>query len=315
MKIDPPVSLSEASQWFALLAADHVSEKDRQAWQSWLNANPENAKAWQQIEAVNSRFSTVTGALGYETLKLPNPGRRLAMKHIVMFGSVGLTSLYVYREQPWQGMLADVSTKVGQQQRMQLADGTQLHINTDSAVNVVYNDTLRLVELLHGEIHIQTAHDSYKRAFKVKTQHGYVTALGTRFNVRDHGEYTQVSLFEGHVQINPQKEAQLQTVIDAGQSIRFDKKTIHASGESRFADEAWVKGKLMFNETPLEQVVKELSRYRPGVLRCSPQVAQLKISGVLPTDDSAEALRLLTQSFPLRVEQFTPYWTTITTSR
>lgn len=313
MKLDPPIALTEASEWFALLAGDHVAEKDRQGWKKWLDANPDNIKAWQQIEAVNSRFTTVTGALGYHTLKLPNPARRLAIKHIMTFGAVGFASVYAYREQPWQGVLADVSTKVGQQQRMQLADGTQLHINTDSAVNIIYTDTLRLVELVKGEVHIQTAHDEYNRPFKIRTQHGYVTALGTRFNVRDHGDFTEVSLFDGQVQINPHKDSS-KAIIDAGQSIRFNKHAINTVGQSRFADEAWIKGKLIFIDAPLSEASKELSRYRSGILRCSTNVADLKISGSLPTGDSDEALHLLTQSFPLKVEQYTSFWTVITAS-
>jgi transmembrane sensor len=55
-----------------------------------------------------------------------------------------------------------------------------------------------------------------------------------------------------------------------------------------------------------------LARYRSGVLRCDPQVADLLLTGSYPLDDSERVLSLLEDSLPVSIVRRTRYWVTVT---
>ena len=56
----PPLAvLQQAAEWFAVLADPPVADRDQQAWQAWLAADPLHSAAWQRVEAVSRRFHDV----------------------------------------------------------------------------------------------------------------------------------------------------------------------------------------------------------------------------------------------------------------
>jgi len=62
---------------------------------------------------------------------------------------------------------------------------------------------------------------------------------------------------------------------------------------------------------PLGRFLAELSRHRPGVLRCDPAVAALELTGVFPLADTDRVLTALQQSLPIKVHSLTRYWVTV----
>ena len=72
-----------------------------------------------------------------------------------------------------------------------------------------------------------------------------------------------------------------------------------------------IEGMLVANDQRLDAFLAELSRYRPGWLRCDPAVAGLRISGAFAIDDSDQTLRALSTTLPVRVVQTTRYWVTV----
>lgn len=73
----------------------------------------------------------------------------------------------------------------------------------------------------------------------------------------------------------------------------------------------WTEGVLSVQQMPLAEFASELGRYRPGLLRCAPEVAGLKVSGTYQLADTGQILQLLTRSLPVRVEYRTRYWVSI----
>jgi len=58
----------------------------------------------------------------------------------------------------------------------------------------------------------------------------------------------------------------------------------------------------------LGDLLAQLARYRRGHLECAPEVAQLKVSGAFPVDDTDRALAALVSRFPLQLRSRTRYW-------
>ncbi len=95
---------------------------------------------------------------------------------------------------------------------MALADGSVLCLNTGSAVNVRFDASRRLIELLAGEILVTSGHGAGSAApLVVVTREGVVRALGTRFAVRQHDGSSMVDVFESAVDISPTAHREAET--------------------------------------------------------------------------------------------------------
>jgi transmembrane sensor len=68
---------------------------------------------------------------------------------------------------------------------------------------------------------------------------------------------------------------------------------------------------LSVQQMPLGEFVDELSRYRPGLLRCAPAVAGLKVSGTYQLADTDQILLLIARNLPVRIDYRTRYWVSI----
>ena len=75
--------------------------------------------------------------------------------------------------------------------------------------------------------------------------------------------------------------------------------------------EAWLQGVLIAERMPLGEVLAQLARYRSGVVRCDPAVAQLPVDGIFQLNDTGKILALLQLSLPIRVSLRTPYWVSV----
>ncbi|WP_370444249.1 FecR domain-containing protein [Candidatus Burkholderia verschuerenii] len=112
---------------------------------------------------------------------------------------------------------------MGERRTITLADGTELMLDTDSAVDIRYTPSERRIRLVQGAIMIKTGHaDTASRRFFVDTTHGVLEALGTRFSVRQDAANTRLDVFEGAVRVEPADAPQRAIVLHAGERVRFD---------------------------------------------------------------------------------------------
>lgn len=236
--------------------------------------------------------------------------RRRALQQLALLLSVGGAGALGMRELPWRVWAADERTQVGERRELALPDGSSLWLNTASAVDLRFDADQRSVLLREGEILIRTAADpvSPSRPFIVETAQGSVRALGTRFTVRQDDSETRVTVHEHAVEVRVTGHAPRH--LDAGQALRFG---AASPGELQPADantQAWTRGLLHADHTSLGELVAELSRHRPGVLRCDPAVADLRVSGAFPLAQTDEALAMLERTLPVRVRRGFGRWVT-----
>ena len=171
-----------------------------------------------------------------------------------------------YLSQPW----ADYHTRIGEQTSVQLADGSTVHLNTDTALDVTLNDHERRIVLLHGEAEFEVAHDS-NRPFRVATGNTITEALGTRFVVRYDDLQGSVTLLQGKVRTTHYLAGGAvsnSVTLHPGQRVAFDGQKLAAvqSVDPANAD-AWRRGRLIMNFVPLKQVIAEINRYRRSQIK------------------------------------------------
>lgn len=305
-----PQVLREAALWLATLHSGEADEADRQGFRQWRALSEEHERAWTRAEQLAATLGSIPAGVGLPTLqRAQTHSRRAALRTLALLLSAGPAAWLAYRAAPSADWLADEHSSVGERRDLTLPDGSRLVLNTDSAVNLRFDAVQRLVRLRRGEIHIETAADAAHRPFLVQTEHGRLRALGTRFNVRQFEQNSRVAVSEGAVEIRPARGSAA-VIVDAGQQARFDERSAQTPSPLGIETQAWLGGVLVADHQRLGDFAAELSRYRRGLLRCDPEVAELRISGAYQVSDPERVLRLIEKTFPVRVER-SQWWTTL----
>lgn len=304
--------LDQAAAWLVRLNAAEVSGEDRADWQRWHDESPQHARAWQRAEALLSRLGALPPALTRPVLGRDHDAmrRRVVTRLAAMLAAVPVV-WSAWRATPeWT---ADYRTAIGERRDIRLADGSAVSLNTASALNVRFDANQRRLHLVAGEILIDTAADPQTpaRPFLVDSTQGSMRALGTSFLVRQHEAQTELTVLQGAVEIRLHSGNVPATVIHAGEKTRFGEASID-SPQAAAADAAdWSRGMLVADAMPLRELVAELSRYRRGVLRVDPALAELAVSGAFPIDDTERCLFMLQSTYPLKLEFVTRYWVSL----
>ncbi|MGA4633477.1 FecR domain-containing protein [Pseudomonas solani] len=303
-------AIRAAAQWYARLASGAASEATQQAWQRWHAADPLHQAAWHRIEAVRDQVGQVPGRLASSSLQGATQSRRLVLRGLVALASAGALGDVGWRSEPGQRLAADFSSGVGERRRFTLDDGSQLMLDTRSAVDLRFDATQRLLVLRSGALLVETAPDPLQRPFMVETPHGRVRALGTRFTVTLGEAGSQVAVLEKAVEVSP-REGTVRVRLEAGQQLGFSRDAVGNPQPVDAATAAWTQGSLIAIDRPLGELLAELSRYRSGWLRCDPRIAGVRVSGAFPLGDTDLALAALESGFPVTVVRRTRYWVTL----
>ncbi|MCA1861478.1 FecR domain-containing protein [Janthinobacterium sp. HSC-3S05] len=311
------IAAEQAARWIVQLSADDPAERDmaRAGFTAWKAADPLHATVAAGMENLLLQLSAVREPAGGDhrparaALAAIAPKRR-RLRQLAAASAVAvlaLTGTLALGERPAY-LLADLRSPTGQWQTHTLADGSQITLAGNSAVNVRFNGGERHVELVRGDILVNVAKDA-QRPFIVDSKQAAIRALGTRFTVRREGGATILSMLESRVLAQvPQHPA---VVVQAGQRTRITDDGVGplTSIDAASVQDAWRARRLVVDDLPLAQVLDELARHRPGQLHYDrAQIAGIRVAAVLPLDDTDKALQLLIDNFPqLRIRMLTRY--------
>ena len=306
--------LRQAAEWFAALN-DNPDDIERQRWRQWLSADPRHAAAWERVEAMSQRFDRLSPRVDQlaarHALTARGASRRNHLKLLGVAATGGVLAWAALREQGWQRWSADYATGVGERLQASLPDGARLWLNTDSLVRLAYDGESRHLQLLRGEVRIDTAADPQQpaRPFAVELHEGWVHPVGTRFGIYRDGDGAQVTVFTGAVRIQPHHAAE--RLLPAGQQLRFDAQGMGPSRPAQALRDAWTRGMLVADGMRLGDLVAELARHQRGHLACAPEVAELRLVGAYPLDQPEQIYQALERSLPVRVFRPMPWWVRI----
>lgn len=302
-------ALRSASRWYAILSDSAVSSQQEARWQCWYEQHNDHQWAWQQVENLRQQMGQLPGGLASHALHDSRLARRQVLKGLLLLLAATGSGWQLWRSELAEGLRADYRTAKGMPRSHQLADGSLLALNTESAADVLFDQHQRLVRLHYGEIAIKTAHDSLQRPFRVQTREAILTALGTEFTVRQGEDGSQLGVQQHAVEVelaNGEKQR-----VEAGESMWFTGEAFAARIKLNGNEDSWTRGILSFRDKPLSNVIATLARYRPGILRCDPAVAGLRLSGSFPLNDPDAILQVIAQTLPVKLQFVTRYWVTV----
>lgn len=316
----PDTILEAAAIWHARLREPDsdpaAAASQRAQFDQWMATDPCHARAFEETKSLwNALEAPVKQVINQKpalTRREPSgfgafprgPAVLAACLVIVMMTGV------IYRNDVMIRLNSDHMTSVGERTPLTLADGSRVTLNTDSAISVNLETDERLVRLLRGEAWFDVSPDG-DRPFFVEMTEGNIRVTGTSFGVRLEGDGAIVSLTEGQLELSakPDHGVASYLALNAGQQAYLSDRAISDPITlDKTAAKAWLRGQLVFFNTPLREVIAELNRYRGGhIVIVDSRLDDLKVSGVFVTDDPDAALGVIADTLPVRVTRMTDF--------
>lgn len=204
----------------------------------------------------------------------------------------------------------EVIAPVGSRTVVQLSDGTEIHLNYGSKIKyprTFTGDTRGIT--LSGEGYFNVAHNPEK-PFVVKTGILDIKALGTEFNVQAYpgDEAISATLVNGKVVIEKTEANQTTTVgaMVPGQHVEYRLETgkITSTKGATEIYTAWKEGRMIFDNTPIVEVARELSRKFNVEIEVAPEIQDLTYTVTFADDPLYLILDLMTETTPVSYRKF-----------
>jgi len=299
----------------------------------WETVNASEPADTASVDAIIARAKGAGNVVAFEVStpgeryangpsRLQQKTRRVALPVTVgtaaafLLAAVG-AGLWFYTQQN------SYSTAVGEQRSILLADGSTIELNARSRIRVRFSRAARSIELLSGQALFDVASDK-ARPFTVKSGETEVRAIGTQFDVNQRKHGTIVTVIEGAVSISagipgsfprlaPQpvsSRAAPGSAAQDGGAVKVPAAQIFlTAGEQAvlasdappaphpadiFTATAWTHRRLIFDSTPLNEVVEDFNRNSTRPLAIEGKgLEDFRISGAFSSSDPEPLLRFL----------------------
>jgi transmembrane sensor len=322
-----------ATEWFIRFCENEVDDASRRRFADWLRASPEHIRAYLEIsafwEAAGSLVPTVhvdelvqlarresnVVALNQESRETPERDGASRMRRFAIAACALLALSLLAGGTWWQfGRYPTYATRVGELRTLTLRDGSVVQMSASSRMRVRFSQTMRGIELLQGQALFQVAHNT-QRPFIVESGSTRVRAVGTRFDVNRDDEETVVTVVSGRVEVSRAAAPFTQIVtaslpaaaivLSAGEQVAVSPQFAAAPVRTDAAiATAWIEGKLVFDGTPMREVVRQFNRYSTRPLSIDdPKLLDLHVTGTFKTSDSLQIVRFLSMRFGLVVHE------------
>jgi len=158
----------------------------------------------------------------------------------------------------------------------------------------------RRITIEQGEALFKMGDERF-RPFIVHSGNGTLRDIGTEFNVVRRENKTTVAVLEGLVEVKLDNPASAMKMLQGGQQLSYSQNEI--SNISQIDTEsviAWRKSRLIFRDTPLNEVIHQINRYHLRPIRLGDsQLSELTVSGEFNSADRNGLIRALKVLFSL----------------
>lgn len=185
-------------------------------------------------------------------------------------------------------------TERGQQRDIVLADGSALHLNGDSSIDVRLGRSRRNVALTKGEVFFDIVHDP-NRPFEVQVGDVSARVLGTAFDINMMHHHVELDVYRGAVRfahaLSPTSEG---VVVKAGYRAFYHDGAVGTPDRFDPAEADRREGWLDTQGMCLGDLVEMLNRSKgPVILPPAGTLAATPLSGRFKLDDPVHLLRAI----------------------
>lgn len=344
--VDPDQILTELldDPSFVRWINGEASQKERIEWERWENKSPlhedlkQKAVLFFSLPLEESEASDVEEQLAglhkrmdenenrrRKIFRLPSQagrkggGYRLAVAAavVLLIAGVGVLAYYFdhQQEQSNQPLYSTVEVGYGEKGLLKISDGSSIRLNANSSLRYSPDqfNSSKVEVWLDGEAYFSIIRNpgNKKRTFIVHTPDGEIRVLGTRFNINTRFQRTGVVLEQGSIEVTAKDSLQRVTgrrLIQPG--LRALLKSGESNIEVRQVDTllytAWLDGKLVFEETPLPEVIQNIEQTYGITMEVEdPELLDKSVSGSFRNPDLKTLIKGLEEVFNLNIQQKT----------
>lgn len=178
-------------------------------------------------------------------------------------------------------------TPRGQPVDVALADGTRIHLNGATSLDVTIADDRRTVEMTRGQAYFDVAHEE-TRPFVVRAGGSSTSVLGTAFDVDVGRGDVRLAVYRGAVRFSGTRDA---VVVRAGFKSRFAGGATSIPTRFDATQQDWRAGWLDTDGTRLADLVDALNRRGGPVVEQPPAaLADIAVAGRFRLDNAQQLL-------------------------
>lgn len=290
--------LEEACGWFIDCNEDALDAAETERFNQWLRRSPEHVRAYLEIAAAWESSDRLKRAQAVDTA-MRKPARYFWAAAVAAAVLVAVGVGFVIQRDFYTA-----TTGIGEQHAIVFEDGSAVELDARSRLKVRFSHAERRVELIYGQALFKVKQDA-ARPFIVISSGARVQAVGTQFDVYRKAIGTAVTVVEGRVAVTEVPGVETPVFLSAGEQLVVAPQTIaHAVRVDVAAATAWTQRKLVFDETPLSEVVAEFNRYNSRQMIINDaSLADYHIRGKFDVGDPDRLLQFLRDRFGANVRE------------
>ena len=301
----------EAYEWISRFMAGGMGSTEVEAMKAWYGQSGAHAAAYAKARRVWNALGPIANARMRESGDVGQSGRnprnpRMSPsapigRRAFLGGAMAASAAYAFIEPPlelwpsYSELMADYRTGVGEHRKVMLADAVSLDLNTRTSVAVRSRTAgATQIELISGEAAISTSAGSAE--LTVVSASGRVVATRSDFNLRCDGSQVSITCLTGDLLV---EQDGFTSPLGARQQVSYGDRGISAVTVINPDNvTAWQQGKLVFEGTPVSQVIAEVNRYRRGrIVLMNQEIGQRQLTARLPTTETDKIVTQIVQIF------------------
>ncbi len=290
----------EAFEWISRFMGGGMTSAEIEAMKAWYGQSRAHVAAYADARRVWNALGPVANARmrgngdAEQAVRVARrPPAILAApvgRRALIGGALAASAAYALMKPPldlwpsYSELLADYRTGVGEQRQVTLADTVSLDLNTKTSI-AVRSQTADMteIELISGEAAFSTGAAPSK--LTVVAASGRIVATRSDFNLRCDGSKVSIACLSGSLAVLRDGGTMR---LDAHQQVSYGDQgigTVTAADPDHVT--AWRHGQLIFEGTPVAQVVAEINRYRSGrIVLMNEDIGRRLLTARLPTTET-----------------------------
>lgn len=273
---------------------------------NWINVE-DNKKIFEEEKAFRQMFSKIHKK---DSIKLSQQVQKELKKERFLskikkvstlaacFLIVGFVYILYFKD--------DYSQKIYSQnsimQNILMPDDSKITLDVKTNIEVAYTKEKREVFLKYGKAIFEVSSNK-QRPFYVQSNDILIKVVGTKFEVNQKNDRVNIAVLDGIVDINYKdfkiselKKGDILEVYNNGEIKSLKKLPVEYMA-------SWEKGKLIFDKTPLVDVLNEFQRYIDKKIELVvTKKDDFPITGEFEIDDFDKFTKLLPMIYPIKVQ-------------
>lgn len=301
--------------WLLRLEAAPDDADLRAAFDAWLAESDAHRDAFRVVGHAWERL----GGLPRQRPAEPKPALTAQQRHpitkrrvrpaVAVVAAAALACLvFAFFPALQTRLLADHATGVAELRQVVLNDGSVVHLDAGSAIDLKFGAAGREVALLGGQAFFEVV-SAEGRPFRVRAGDVTVTVTGTAFGVGKSSETISVAVQSGTVDVSL-GDSKPAAVLSRGQRLAVDRASQVITRSEVAQDEiaSWRRHRLVVHDATFAEVVEELQRHHAGLIVLSDRtLGRRLVTGVFDLTRPVEALTVVAETQNARLTTITPY--------